>query len=167
MCIRDSLGGGQVDGDPVLQGSGTGAGAKGGVYINSNWSYSLTGMYQVAPDRRWGFNVAASINGREGYAVPYFSRETNPFNNGGSFNLQATDSNDDIRLDDVSTVDIRVEKEFTVNDFSFTVGAEVFNLLNEATVLQREHRLLRANTDFVREVLSPRVARIAFRVNFR
>ncbi len=161
------LGGGQVDGGPVLQGSGTGSGSKGGVYINSNWSYSLTGMYQVAPDRRWGFNVATSINGREGYAVPYFTRESNPLSNSGNFNLQATNSSDDFRLDDVLTVDLRVEKEFTVNDFSFTVGAEVFNLFNEATVLQRQHRLRTGTSNFVTEVLSPRIARIAFRINFR
>ncbi len=161
------LGGGQVDGDPVLEASGTGSGPKGGVYINSNWSYSFTGMYQVAPDRRWGFNVAASVNGREGYPVPYYTLESNPLNSSGSFALQATNANDDFRLDDVLTVDLRVEKEFTVNNFSFTVGAEVFNLFNEATVLQRQHRLRTGVTNFVTEILSPRIARIAFRVNLR
>ena len=62
------------EGDAVLQGSGTGSGSKGGVYINSKWSYSLNGLYQIAPDRPWGFNVALNLNGRQGYPIPYFRR---------------------------------------------------------------------------------------------
>ncbi len=67
------LGGGINDDDPVLQGSGTGSGSKGGVYINSKWSYSVNGLYQVAPDRPWGFNLAGNLTGREGYPIPYFT----------------------------------------------------------------------------------------------
>jgi hypothetical protein len=62
------------DGDRVLVCSGAGSGAKAGICISSAWSYSLSGLYQVAPDRPWGFNVAASLNGREGYANPYWVR---------------------------------------------------------------------------------------------
>ncbi|HWN44100.1 MAG TPA: carboxypeptidase regulatory-like domain-containing protein, partial [Thermoanaerobaculia bacterium] len=42
----DTIGGGIVDGTDVLQGSGTASGPKGNVFINSNWSYSLNGLYQ-------------------------------------------------------------------------------------------------------------------------
>ena len=160
------LGDGTRDGDVVLQGSGTGSGSKGGVYINSNWSYNLTGMYQVAPDRGWGFNVAANLNGREGYAVPYYLRVFGVFNDSSSVRLEALNSADEYRLDDVHVLDLRVEKEFSVSDFSFTVGAELFNVFNESTVLQREHRLQRANSDHVQEILSPRVARLSVRFSF-
>ena len=67
----DTVGGGVVDGTEVLQGSGTVSGPKGNVFINSKWSYSLNGMYQVAPDRPWGFNVAANLTGRQGYPLRY------------------------------------------------------------------------------------------------
>ena len=156
------------DGDPVLQGSGTGSGSKGGVYINSSWSYSLTGMYQIAPDQAWGFNVAASLNGREGYAVPYFQRGPRVFSNLSSSGhaYYAVDSSDEFRLDDIHVLDLRVEKEFNVSDFSFTVGAELFNVFNESTVLQREHRLNRGNSNYVEEILSPRVARVSLRFSF-
>ncbi|MDA8019256.1 MAG: carboxypeptidase regulatory-like domain-containing protein [Thermoanaerobaculia bacterium] len=160
------LGAGTRDGDVVLQGSGTGSGSKGGVYINSNWSYSLTTMYQVAPDRSWGFNVAGSLNGREGYAVPYFSREFGVFNDASSVRLEAVNSADEFRLDDIHVLDLRVEKEFSVNDFAFTVGAELFNVFNESTVLQRQHRLRQTNSDHVQEILSPRVARLSVRFTF-
>ncbi len=41
------------------------------MFINSTWSYSLNGLYQIAPDRPWGFNVAANLNGRQGYPLRY------------------------------------------------------------------------------------------------
>ncbi|MDA8018528.1 MAG: TonB-dependent receptor [Thermoanaerobaculia bacterium] len=160
------LAGGGRDGDTVLQGSGTGSGSKGGIYINSNWSYSITGMYQIAPDRNWGFNIAASVNGREGYALPYFVQVSSPFNVGTNLSLSATTSNDTFRLDDIHVLDLRVEKEFEVSEVSFTLGAEVFNVFNEATVLQRQHNLGLSTANHIQELLSPRVARVSLRFNF-
>ena len=58
----------------VLQGSGTGSGSKAGVYINSKWSYSVNGLYQIAPDHPWGFNVALNLTGRQGYPIPVLRR---------------------------------------------------------------------------------------------
>jgi hypothetical protein len=158
------LGGGH-DGDPVLQGSGTGSGAKGGVYINSNWSYSVNGLYQIAPDRPWGFNVAGNLTGREGYPVPYYRRVAR---NGipGTANVQIVGS-DEFRNDDINVLDGRLEKELTFSDFGLTLGVDVFNLLNENFVLQRQHRLNNANTNNVTEVLSPRIFRVGARLSFR
>jgi len=151
----------------VLQGSGTGSGSKGGVYINAGWSYSVTGMYQVAPEKSWGFNVSAAINGREGYALPFFRRPSSAAENlVGSLNLQATDKADDYQYDDISIIDLRIEKEFNVKDSRFTVGLELFNALNDSTVLQRQHRLGLGSTDFVREIVSPQVFRLGFRFAF-
>ncbi|HEX4959239.1 MAG TPA: TonB-dependent receptor [Thermoanaerobaculia bacterium] len=162
------LGGGRKEGDPVLQGSGTGSGSKGGVYINSKWSYSVNGLYQIAPDHPWGFNVALNLNGRQGYPVPYFRRVFLPANyNGASENVQVTSSPDSFRLDDIHIVDARVEKEFTFSDFGLTLGVDCFNLFNEGYVLQRNHRLNQASSDFVREITSPRVLRFGARLSFR
>ena len=55
------------DGDIYTEVSG---GAKADVFVGSQWSFGLYGLYQVAPDRPWGFNMAASLSGREGYASP-------------------------------------------------------------------------------------------------
>ncbi len=44
---------------------------------------------------------------------------------------------------------------------------EVFNLFSEATVLQREHQLGIGTSDHVQEILSPRVFRVALRLNLR
>ncbi len=163
-----TLGGGVREGDPVLQGSGTGSGAKGGIYINSEWAYSVNGLYQVAPDRPWGFNLALNLTGRQGYPIPYFQRVTLDSNQqNASVNVQVTDRPDTFRLDDIHMVDARVEKEFNFSDFGLTLGVDCFNVFNEAYVLQRNHRLAQSTSNFVREVTSPRVLRLGARLSFR
>jgi Carboxypeptidase regulatory-like domain len=171
------LGAPDQNGDVVLQGSGTGSGSKGGVYISSEWSYSINGLYQVAPDRPWGFNVAANLTGRQGYPVPYFERLNPGVRAGipGFTRVQVVDE-DQFRLDDIHVIDARVEKEFSFSDFGVTVGLDIFNLTNEGTVLQRNHRLrvgpnanvpLNPSSDFVSETLSPRIFRVGARFSFR
>jgi hypothetical protein len=171
-----ALGGG-FEGDPVMQGSGLGSGAKGAVYINSQWSYSVNGLYQVAPDAPWGFNFAGSLTGREGYPLPYFER-FDPGVRAGipGFSRVQVVPNDEYRLDDIHILDLRLEKEFTFSDFGLTLGVDVFNALNDGTVLQRNHRLrvgpsavnpLAPASDFVTEVTSPRIFRLGARLSFR
>jgi carboxypeptidase family protein len=164
-----TLGGGDREGDPVLQGSGTGSGSKGGIYINSEWSYSVNGMYQIAPDRPWGFNVATNLTGRQGYPIPYFRRRGGELarENFATTNIQVTDETDEFRLDDIHMVDARVEKEFTFSDFGLTLGVDVFNVFNEAYILQRNHRLVQTTSDNVREITSPRIIRFGARLSFR
>jgi len=84
-----------------------------------------------------------------------------------SYNIQVTDRPDTYRLDDIHIVDARVEKEFTFSDFGVTLGVDVFNVFNEAYVLQRNHRLAQSTSDHVREVTSPRVLRFGARLSFR
>src|SRR4051794_17382365 len=162
------LGGGNREGDSVLQGSGTGSGSKGGVYINSKWAYSVNGLYQIAPDHPWGFNVALNLTGRQGYPVPYFRRVNLPGNeNSGTSFVSVTDRPDSFRLDDIHIVDARVEKEFTFSDVGLTLGVDCLNVFNEAYVLQRQPRVNLATTNYVREIPSPRIFRIGPRVSFR
>ncbi|MGB5817064.1 MAG: hypothetical protein WBG93_18580, partial [Thermoanaerobaculia bacterium] len=40
---------------------------RAGGWLQSDWQWNVNGMYQVAPDRGWGFNVAANLTGRQGY----------------------------------------------------------------------------------------------------
>ncbi len=158
--------GGNQDGDPVILGVGNGSGAKGNVYINSEWSYDFSGMYQIAPDRPWGFNVAANINGRQGYPIPY-SRNSNLNDGLGTRLLQVTPDIDEFRLDDIMIINARVEKELTFNDFGLTLSVDGFNLFNESFVLQRQGNLAVSSNNFVLEVTSPRIFRIGARFNFR
>ncbi|MGH7859130.1 MAG: hypothetical protein ACREQY_17525, partial [Candidatus Binatia bacterium] len=174
--------GGNRDGDRVITCVGTGSGAKGNVCISSTWSYSVNGMYQVAPDRPWGFNVAAALNGHEGYAQPYFlfRAKRDGFTNSTNTNVLAVDNPDDYNLDDVHVLDLRVEKEFRFDRVGLTLGLDVFNVTNANTVLQRQRRISGQNlltgsstanvnsstADHVYEVLSPRILRIGATISF-
>src|SRR5262249_28724010 len=129
--------GNRVD-DAVLQGSGTGSGSKGGVYINSKWAYSINGLYQNAPHRPSGFNAALNLTGRQAYPDPLFRRVQLPANEQFvTQNVLVTSRPDSVRLDDINIIDARIEKEFTFSDFGLTLGVDCFNLLNQSFVLQR------------------------------
>ena len=153
------------DDGAVVQGSGTGSGAKGGIYINSEWSYSVNGLYQVAPDRPWGFNVAANLFAREGYPLPYFE---NFEALEGTKAVQVAREFDQFRSDDIFTTDLRVEKDVPfAENLSATVSLDAFNVFNENYVLQRERNLGITTGNFLDETLSPRIYRLGFRINWR
>ncbi|HET9226906.1 MAG TPA: TonB-dependent receptor [Thermoanaerobaculia bacterium] len=165
----DTIGGGIVDGTEVLQGSGTVSGAKGNVFINSNWSYSMTGLYQIAPDSSWGFNVAASLTGREGYPIRYarrLNRAPIADTPGVGIDIPVVSDADAFRHPDIHQLDLRVEKEFRLSDFGLTVGADLFNALNESYVLQRQSILGRTTSDHVIEVVNPRIFRLGVRLSW-
>jgi hypothetical protein len=162
-------------GDQVLQGSGNGSGSKANVYINSKWAFAVNGLYQIAPDRPWGFNVAANVTGRQGYPLPYYlltALNTTTLAEIGAVNgvqIQQSSRSDANRLDNIIDVDGRIEKEFTFQDFGLTLGVDCFNLLNESFILQRRAALARTfvNQGDVFEVLSPRIFRFGARLSFK
>ena len=159
-----------VDGTEVLQGSGLVSGPKGNVFINSTWSYSLNGLYQIAPQRAWGFNVAANLTGRQGYPLRYVQRvlRAGINDNGGSgLDVPIDSSPDAFRYPDIHVVDLRAEKEFSFSDFGLTLGVDLFNAFNESYVLQRQGVLGFNSSNRVVEVLSPRVLRLGARLSFR
>ena len=167
LCIEDEFGcngaaGGAIDGGLFAEVSA----AKDDIWLQSTWQYNLNGMYQVAPDRPWGFNIAANIFGREGYPLPYYVDVQT--SDGEDWDLLASTSLDEIRADDILTVDLRLDKEFAASgNVSFTVGADVFNLLNESYTLQRERALSSGQSNFLRETLSPRIWRLSARINWK
>ncbi len=154
------------DGQPVLQNAGTGSGSKGNVWINSKWAYSVNGLYQIAPERPWGFNVAGNLSGRQGYPIVYLRNIGNLFQEGNIQQPVAKDA-DAFRLADIHQFDLRVEKDFTFGDFGLTLGVDCFNVINNSTVLQRAGRLNANNGDFVTEIISPRLFRVGAKFSFR
>ncbi len=165
------------DGEPVLYGGDLGVGGKRDVYINSGWSYDLNSLYQVAPARRWGFNVTLNVSGREGYPLPWYERLAYGQRSGipGLTDVQVV-GNDDFRLDDLHLVDAGVEKELVFGDVGVTLGLDCFNLLDERYAMQRNLRLgvgpgLAAPSapaaGTVTEIVGPRTFRARVRVSFR
>ena len=145
----------------------TGSGNKGDVWLQTGWSWNLNGMYQIAPDRPWGFNVAANLFGRQGTPLPYWDSRTGPVDGIGR-NISVVADTDNFRTDDVMTTDVRLEKEFAATSgIGFTFSIDGFNIFNENYVLQRERRLNGSRANYLDETLSPRIWRLGVRLNWR
>lgn len=143
-----------------------GSGAKQDVFLQSGYQFNINGMYQVAVDKPYGFNVAANLYSREGTPLPYFDN-VRP-GDGVSRNLQVTDTVDSFRAPDITTIDLRLEKEFrSSGNVGFSFSLDAFNILDESTVLQRRRRLDASTADNLTETLSPRIYRMGVRVNWR
>ncbi|MGH9456312.1 MAG: hypothetical protein ACRD2J_01570, partial [Thermoanaerobaculia bacterium] len=142
------------------------SGLKSEIVINSRWSYNLTGAYQLP----LGFSVGAAVTGREGYPIPY-SHAVTVDNEGVTKNVHVTDLGD-FRYDDIFNLDFRVAKEFRLQQVGITLSADLFNVTDERTVLQRDSTLFNDTQDpnlaanQIIELQSPRVFRFGARVSF-
>ena len=131
--------------------------------LQSSWFANLNGLYQVAPERPWGFNVSANLYAREGYPTPY-ARPAD----GNTKEVRVTDRIDAFRTPDVFTVDLRLEKEFGLTgDAGLAFAVEVFNLFDESYPLIRNAVLGTGRADFLEKTLSPRVWRLGVRMSWR
>jgi hypothetical protein len=152
----------------------TGSGSKGNVYINSKWSYSVTGVYQVPIIET---SLGMNLNGRQGYALPYVASVRNPGGGEATKSLLATSSVDQFRDPTVTELDLRVAKEIRVSRVGLTLSIDGFNMLNSNTILQRTVTQLcssngggacakAGSSNRIAEVLSPRVFRLGARLSF-
>ena len=120
------------------------------MFINSKWSYSLNGLYQVAPDHPWGFNLAANLTGRQGYPIRYVDahqprddrrqRRQRHRRPGRLLAGRLPLSGHPRRR----TCGSRRSSRF--RDVGLNLGVDVFNALNESYVLQRQGVLGRNNS---------------------
>ncbi len=157
------IGNGNVDGGIIVVQSG-GSGSKGNIWLNSEWSANLNGLYQVAPDRPWGFNLGANLTAREGYPNPEFRSISGGAAGDGIGRSIRLAEVGDVRNDDIYTLDFHIDKEFRFNVMGLTLSADVFNVFNDNTVLQRQRSRTSAQYRFITETLSPRAARLGVRL---
>jgi len=150
----------------------------------------VTGLYQLP----WDFNLGASLTARQGYPRPFqetasFACPSAPNVNGDC--LANTGLNADkavviqpigtTRFANVYELDLRAAKDFRFfNRVGLTISADLFNVPNKRTVLQRNTLLDMANTpttpaipvggvgtgDRITELQSPRVWRFGAKVTF-
>jgi hypothetical protein len=151
------------DGSAVIEGSGTGSGAKGGIYINSEWAYNLTGAYQIPwIETSLGFN----LTGRQGYPIPYVHRTGFIFSEQTFKYVLVPEEPTELRHDDIHNLDLRLAKDFRFGPVGTTFSIDIFNVMNEQTVLQRNTRLGVASGNRITEMQSPRVLRLGARLTF-
>ena len=152
--------GAETDGAPVAP-----LAASGNAFLDSGWSLAVHALYQLAPERPWGFDIALDLNARQGFPVPY--ELTALTADGSLLRVQATPQVDSVRLDDLVTLDLRLEKGFRVGDLRLTAALDAFNLLDTERVLERERRLDGALANSVRRTTSPRIFRFGLRIALR
>ncbi len=152
-----------------------GSGAFGNVFINSKWNFNLTGLYQLP----WDFNVGASLTARQGYPAVWRD-QVRGVNGGATYVVNFAPNRQEVilqpvgttRFDNVYEFDLRAAKDFRfMNRVGLTLSADLFNVPNQRTVLQRNTRLFTSGASFasgdtITEVQSPRIWRLGAKVSF-
>jgi len=155
---------GDINGDIVADQS-AGSGSKSSVYLNSKYSFNVNGLYQVAPELPWGFDVSANVSGRQGY--PFVTFYTVTGSDGIARQVLATSKMGSLRYQNIYTLDGRLDKEIAFSDFGLTLSVDCFNLLNNNTVLQRQGNLGSSRGNWITETVSPRIFRLGATLRFR
>jgi hypothetical protein len=155
-----NVGIGCPDGEDITAERSLGSGGKSRVYINSSWNFNIGGLYELP----LGFNIAGNFYGREGYpqALHYV---VNPGDGLGSRNV-VIGKLDDFRYENVYNLDLRLEKIVNISPLQVALSADVFNVLNDGTVLQRQNQVNLTSFGQIFETQSPRVVRLGARVSF-
>ncbi|MEO1366720.1 MAG: hypothetical protein AAFX50_06055 [Acidobacteriota bacterium] len=81
--------------------------------------------------------------------------------------VQATADVDSYRLDDVITLDLRLEKTLSLGASEATLALDFLNVLDEGLVLERETRLSSPLAGSPRATLSPRTVQAGIRWSWR
>ncbi|HWM89633.1 MAG TPA: TonB-dependent receptor [Thermoanaerobaculia bacterium] len=157
--------GGIKDGSPVL--SGQGLGGTNAYFLNSRWSYNLTGLVQVARNRKWGFDLAGILGGREGYPIRYAYRAVRPLDDTPISFIPLSSDVNAFRYPDTHVLDLRVAKSFRLEPTDLTLSLDCFNALNSGYVLLRSNVLGTGTGDWVTETLGPRTFRLGARLSLR
>lgn len=173
-----------VDGADVAI-SSAGSGDKADVFPGTaTWTSSLNGLYQLP----WDMSISGILTAREGYLAPIFNT-TSGFTNGAG-NPSNVDYSiaplDTLRNEDLINLNLKLSKVFTIGATRVDLAVEVFNVFNEATVMQVDRSfgqhtnngeqvqdfgtagVGRAQATYRRvdEYLSPRLARFSATINF-
>ena len=134
--------GSNIDGGLVVR-SSTGSGKSGIYQVLPKYQFIATGLYQA----KWGINLAANLVSRQGFAKQYFRSlvDTNAIFPVGDANAPRKSvfllpEAGDQRLPGVTSLDLRLGKEFNFNRARINVDVDVFNALNSNTELGRQVR---------------------------
>ena len=102
--------------------------------LNANWQFNVSALYQGP----WGLDFGVNFFGRQGYPNPYYvrTRATDAAGNSHRYHI-LIDQVDTYRYDNVYELDFRLAKTFTIGGMTVIPAAELFNVANSGTVLQR------------------------------
>jgi hypothetical protein len=160
-----------------------GSGSFSNVFISTRWSYNVTGLYQLP----WDFSVGASLTGRQGYPEALRVNASDMcFSGSATCNADISTEKSlvlepigDRRFPNVYELDLRAAKDFRfMNRVGLTISADLFNVPNQRTVLQRGTNfsavadptvtpvVVTGGAGRITELQSPRVWRFGARFTF-
>lgn len=132
---------------------------QGEVFVNGKWMLNLNGLYQLP----WNMELAANVYGKQGTPLPPVASASLGLD--GSHNVLVVSEIDDVRLDDVWNVDLRLAKNVRIARANVNLVADLFNVFNNNVELQR-NRSIGATFNQLNQNLSPRIVRFGVRIGF-
>ena len=152
-----------VDGGQVANRS-AGSGS-GDIFINGQWSVNAYAVYQLPAN----FEIAANVFGKQGTPFPYFRSVA--LGQDGTQRVLINSEVDSVRFANLWNIDLRLAKNFKLSRANLLLTADLFNVFNENTELNRQRNLGGANpnvTSFglLTDYLSPRILRVGMRLGF-
>lgn len=164
--LRVGAGCSNCSGSQVVENS-TGSGNKGGVWIDADWAFNASGIYQIPIiEANFGMNFTM----RQGYPILFVHNAATTQTGTSTKNILVEDVGSR-RLDNPYSLDLRLAKNFQIRGVGLEVGVDAFNVTNERTVLQRNATLtsrdaVSGSRNRILELQSPRVFRAGFRLTF-
>jgi hypothetical protein len=148
-----------VDNDPLVSGAALAPRANGS-YLNSRWQLNANGSYQLP----WDLLVSGNLFARQGSPFPVVRQASIGVD--GTASVLVSPQVDAVRLDNLYSLDLRVGKKVSVGRGSFSLSADVFNVLNANTTLAAQTNIASPNFQLISLNLSPRILRFGVRVQF-
>jgi hypothetical protein len=145
--------GGQI----ASRSAGSGA---GDVFINGKYAVNASMLYQLP----WKLEVAASLFYKQGTPYPFFINQALGLD--GTQRVLVTPQIDSERLDNLVNLDLRLAKNIKAAGSNITLTADLFNVFNSNTELNRQRNLGSARFSELTDYLSPRILRLGMRLGF-
>ncbi|MET0553753.1 MAG: hypothetical protein ABW221_11990, partial [Vicinamibacteria bacterium] len=153
LDVDTLVSGGQV----ASRSSGSGA---GDVFINGKWALNASLMYQLP----WKLEVAASLFAKQGTPYPFFINDA--LGGDGTQRVLVTPEVDSQRLDKLVNLDLRLAKNIKAAGSNITLTADLFNVFNANTEINRQRNLGSPLFGQLTDYLSPRILRLGMRLGF-
>jgi hypothetical protein len=132
----------------------------GDIFINGKWALNVNALYQLP----WNVELAATLFGKQGTPFPLYRSVA--LGQDGSQRVLISPSVDDQRFDDLWNLDLRLAKNVRAAGSNMTFTADLFNVFNSNTELNRQRNLGSARFNELTDYLSPRVLRFGMRLGF-
>jgi hypothetical protein len=131
------------------------------VWVNAKWVARATAIYTLP----WNLSVSGFLNGHQGYIFPY-GFTTRDRGRGAGTSTIVFEPYGDSRLPNFWQFDFKVERPVTIKNFTFRPQATIYNVANSNVILGRQRNIANETYGEVRQILSPRVVQVGFRLDF-